>query len=1151
MSDSDRSQRLDDDNTLGTAETVQQDVLHGIGPKGDAAPLDGARLPIVTRDQYRIGREFGKGGIGRIWAAYDERLGRHVALKELLDEGSGSEDRFVREALLTARLQHPNIVPIYEAGRWPTGEAFYSMRLVSGRTLEGLIAEKKTLAGRLALLPHVLAVAEAVAYAHSEGIIHRDLKPANVIVGSFGETVVIDWGIAKKLGVAESEDVASESNTPAGDGLTMMGAVMGTPGYMSPEQAEGAPVDERADVYALGAILYHLLGGVPPYHEMSSLHRLMAVLTEPPTPLTKLVPGVAQDLLAIVQKAMAQTKGERYPSAKEFAEDLRRFQTGQIVRAHEYSVLDLLKRFVQKYWLTLSVAGFAFVVLVVVGGYLFRENTLQRRRAEEKQLAAEVAEKKAIVAQGEITRRADELTILQARTALDRDPNQTLDWLNSLSDSFDRPAEIRLIASEAQSRGIARVLRGHTKTICTVRFFPNDDALATTSDDGTVRIWDLKTGTSRILQGHKDETWALKIHEDGRRFATSSLDHDIRIWDADTGKTVDMFTVPKPAMNINWTKSGGIAGTTHWLEMPWIRLKSGESPVKYAHKGNSAIVSMSEVDDRVAGVDRDGTLWTATMEHGEEQVLSTWKGNVADIETLAVHKRHVLLQGRQDYKIVLWDVEKRVETILDTPKKLHTGFRFSPDGNRLVVGQEGTKAKWWNTATRELGGTFDTKVPRGGSFLFSEDGRVVVFPEGERFVRIHNLDQNDSYVVYGCPDQVGFMEISHRGDMLALGCVNGDVRLLPIAFDAKRSGRVLTRGVGILGVEASKDGRHVFVLDTAGLLQIWDLDAGEHIDVKTNVELSVFQMVASPQGSLVAITKGRRRLRNTNKLIEDAPGEDGLWIWNNKGTLVHRIEMDVPAMRMAFSPDGTRVVVAGVDGSVVLFDVQQGKQERVLCQHQGIATTVAFSSDGQLVASGGTDGVLRISKMDGSDSRILEKNTEEIALVAFSAQGDRLACAVEDHRIKIYDLKTSQSVVLQLSFTTNALAFSPDGTTLANTTHNDPAIRIWDVKTGSLLHTLRGHQQVAGQPRFTADGKRLVTMSMDNTLRIWDIATGASRALSGHEGGVYSFVVSPDGRRIVSTGADRTFRIFYDELPEDPAEVRAWIRTQLGGITFR
>ncbi|MCA9663564.1 MAG: serine/threonine protein kinase, partial [Myxococcales bacterium] len=331
-------------------------------PDPDAAPASD-HLPITDRDSYAIGPVFAKGGIGRILQARDRALGRPVALKELLVRSRHAEERFVREALVTARLQHPGVVPIYAAGRWPSGEPFYAMKLVSGRPLADAIDEATTYDARIALLPHVLAVAETMAYAHSKRIIHRDLKPENVLLGAYGETVVIDWGLAKELGSddlaqidsAKRSRVLSRMRSPSsgrplpGKDLTMVGSVMGTPAYMPPEQAYGDPVDERADVYSLGAILYHVLAGEPPFDGPTAMAILVEVTSGAPTPIDERQPATPPELAAIIATAMAYDPDARYPSAREFADDLRRFQTGQLVAAHRYSAGERVRRLVRRY----------------------------------------------------------------------------------------------------------------------------------------------------------------------------------------------------------------------------------------------------------------------------------------------------------------------------------------------------------------------------------------------------------------------------------------------------------------------------------------------------------------------------------------------------------------------------------------------------------------------------------------------------------------------------------------------------------------------------------------------------------------------------------------------------------------------------------
>jgi tetratricopeptide (TPR) repeat protein len=356
----------------------------------------GVRLAVVSRDRYAVEGEHARGGMGRILRARDRRLGRVVALKELRPDAAEGGPRFVREALVTARLQHPSIVPIYEAGLWPEGSPFYAMKLVEGRSLEALLRECPSLGARLALLPHLIAVAEAIAYAHREGVVHRDLKPANVLVGPFGETVVVDWGLAKDLRGPGSEEKADGRATAGSPGSTVVGSVMGTPRYMAPEQARGEPVDERADVWALGAILYYLLAGNPPWSGKSAAEAIAAAVAEPPPPVEAKEPDAPRDLLAIVRKAMAPVPADRYPSAQELAIDLRRFQTGQLVSVQHYSTLELLRRWVSRHRAVVAVASVLTLALAVsiVAGFVST-----KRQARLAELQRDVARREAAKAE--------------------------------------------------------------------------------------------------------------------------------------------------------------------------------------------------------------------------------------------------------------------------------------------------------------------------------------------------------------------------------------------------------------------------------------------------------------------------------------------------------------------------------------------------------------------------------------------------------------------------------------------------------------------------------------------------------------------------------------------------------------------------------
>ncbi|MBS1120397.1 MAG: serine/threonine protein kinase [Deltaproteobacteria bacterium] len=370
-----------------------------------AAPAVGALppLPIVSDAHYKLDGEIARGGMGRIVAAEDQRLGRPVALKELLEPAGDALGRFQREALITARLQHPGIVPVYEAGRWPTGEPFFAMKLVSGRPLDRVIAEARTLTDRLALLPRIAAATDAIAYAHSQRVVHRDLKPANVLIGDFGETVVIDWGLAKDLDAGDSPDSATRlprptTNKPtttintgnAGTStLTVVGAVMGTPAYMAPEQARGEPVDQRADVFALGAMLYHLLAGVPPYNARTATDVIAAAALARVVPLAERESGAPRDLVAIVERAMAPELVDRYRHAGELADELRRFLTGQLVSAHRYTTGQRIGRFIKKHRAAVTIATIAVLTFAGTGTLAVRQIMQQRDAAQYARLIAD------------------------------------------------------------------------------------------------------------------------------------------------------------------------------------------------------------------------------------------------------------------------------------------------------------------------------------------------------------------------------------------------------------------------------------------------------------------------------------------------------------------------------------------------------------------------------------------------------------------------------------------------------------------------------------------------------------------------------------------------------------------------------------------
>ncbi len=453
--------------------------------------------PRSTR--YQLGAELGRGGMGRVVEAYDTQLGRTVALKEVLPRASeATERRFRREVQVTARLEHPSIVPLYDSGIGPEGRPYYVMRRVSGRPLDELVVRARGLDERLSLLPALLAAIEAVAHAHRRGVIHRDLKPANILVGELGETIVIDWGLAKVLGEPDPSDGPGDDSEPdpaepvAGDSLrTQIGSVFGTPGFMSPEQARGELLDAHGDVYALGACLYQLLAGAPPHAGTSATEMLANTMRHDVKPLAVLAPGAPGELVAIVDKALAYAAAERYPDAGALAEDVRRFLTGQLVAAHHYTSMQRVGRFARRFRATLAVAAFASVAVAVLAWYgvsrIVTERDLARRSADDATHQRATAE----LASAALRDRQDELIIAYATNLLDSNPTQAAATLKQLLPSSKHLVQARATAQGAVARGTAWAIETGIEATSWVALSADGSRFAQVTRDGTLRLFDL------------------------------------------------------------------------------------------------------------------------------------------------------------------------------------------------------------------------------------------------------------------------------------------------------------------------------------------------------------------------------------------------------------------------------------------------------------------------------------------------------------------------------------------------------------------------------------------------------------------------------------------------------------------------------------
>jgi tRNA A-37 threonylcarbamoyl transferase component Bud32/Flp pilus assembly protein TadD len=388
-------------------EVTDADVMTGDytpgGTPTEAAATPGS-APRVRTDRYALKRFHAKGGMGEIWLAEDCDVGRAVALKRMRRKGSPEEqERFLREARITGQLEHPGIVPVHELGSDEHGQPVYVMKFVHGRTLSDAIKayhkgepnpEVPREVQLLRLLEVFVALCQTVAYAHSRGVLHRDIKPDNVMLGPYGETLVLDWGLAKLVGQAEGKaGGVSLPLSTSGESLeSVAGSVRGTPAYMPPEMAGGQveDIDQLSDVYLLGATLYQILTGRQPRRGKSLPELLKEAMTNPPAEPRALDPTIPKPLEAVCQKAMAWAKADRYQSADALAEDLQRYLAGESVSAYRETLAERAWRWAKRHRTALTRGGLAAVIVVVAAiGFAVLRDQIEARHAAERKAAEE------------------------------------------------------------------------------------------------------------------------------------------------------------------------------------------------------------------------------------------------------------------------------------------------------------------------------------------------------------------------------------------------------------------------------------------------------------------------------------------------------------------------------------------------------------------------------------------------------------------------------------------------------------------------------------------------------------------------------------------------------------------------------------------
>ncbi len=1010
--------------------------------------------------------------------------------------GPEFRERFRAEAEAIARLQHPNIIQVFEVGtlEQQPGEShpypFIALEFVDG----GSLTERThTPQPPIHAARMVESLARAAHSVHLLGIVHRDLKPANVLLTADGVPKIADFGIAKQF----------DSSQPATNRqITRAGNVMGTPEYMAPEQFTEVKPTPAIDVYALGVILYELLTGRVPFQGASFADTMLLTTAQDPVPPRRLQPGTPKDLEVICLKCLEKSPARRYESAEALSDDLARWAEGRTIRARSVGLFGRTLRWSRR---NPSIAALSILVLLValagLAGVAWKWNEAESNAAmaaQEAKKAEREAENARESARKERLERyrvsvvaaSSELRLEDgnaARRALDKAPEECRDWVWNLlyarldkSQYIMRGKECSLTTLSTTPDGRWALLLGddHSlhvwdtlnrkdcvpvrdesrhKVINSAILSSDGSLLAYETDEHRIIVCDARTGRHRAsLNGHTKEVNQLEFSRNATRLISSSFDGTMRYWDLDSGQALRVF------------EHGSKSGSTFQLSQDQHTLictmyQETKAKLMDVETGRE-LASLPGHDEAVLILQFSPSgKRLATVEAFPSNVIRLWEASSGKlIATMRGHSNQVnaIRFSPDEKRIVTCSMDRTLRIWANAPSdpgaepqplavlKGHTGWvrtcAFSPDSTRLVSASQDATVRYWDVKTGDQLAVMRGHAREVEIVAFAPDGSTIVSAANDRTIRFWNVRE------------------------------------------VERDQAIKGHDSFVYGVAFHPDGARIASSSWDGTARLWDATTGEQLRSFNHGKTKIVSSVAiHPKGRLLA-TVAR---------------DNGLRLWDvDSGELLHRWEVatiDWRDTRIAFSPDGKLIASGSADGRVRLWNVNTRAEYAVLEKHSDAVRDVSFSPDSRWLASTGefTDHSVFIWDVARkSRIQVLDKHTASVYALSWNRAGTLLASGSLDGTVRIWDTATWREVAnLKQGANVYGVIFTPDGKLLA-VACSDNVIRLWDVESKQETAELSGHTDYVHALSFSPDGTRLASASGDRTIRVWDTLSPAERA---------------------------------------------------------